>query len=761
MLCVDAATVTFDFSLGNRFEPRSLRLFALGAAICLAAIGAILTPSWSGQHLHAGAVSFFAAIWLGVAAAKQNRTWLGVLSAAGSPTIVGIWLTVKALIGDDTATRESTPLTTGLAIMGLLLIAATFLPRIYSTGQVTIDSFSLRTALDGVIIASAAFVLFWFSLDAPNINPKLVTFFTVAALVAGPPIARGAYGVRSDQIRALFAAVLLMGGVLSVVHNATGLAVIGHMLWCIGMAGQAWSLPVSDPQQPNAQRVFEKDNTLPSLLLLGAWGGAIALQSEKAHSLPVALLGIWTVVILATRMLITRVAENTILNQVHKLVYSDPLTGIGNRRALLERLSRGPGWVLTLDLDSFKSINDQFGHEAGDVVLVRFVNRISEVLPKEADFYRIGGDEFAIVTPKNMRNIKGLSREIVMCGSDPHHSQVSVSVGLAPFGEGDSPAGALRGSDIALQEAKRAGKNRAAVLDDEMLQERMRELAIASRLRSGGLDDLFLAYQPLVAMGWQGMPIIGVEALARWNDRELGTVPPGEFVPVAERQGMIPQLGLTVLRQALEQLRVWVNEGRPIQISINVSVLQLRDEQVVAQMERLLAVEPELAKWIIIEVTETVFTDDDRAVNALRQLRSLGLCTALDDFGTGASTLTRLRHLPIDILKIDRSLVMGAGTDESADAILDMVATLGRRMQMVLVAEGLEEAIATRRCAELGYAVGQGFIFSQPVPANVLPDFARLERPAMPRRPLVDKLWIQNGFTPNAANQKPPTPAAQ
>lgn len=713
--------------------------------------------------LYTAAVALVAAVWLGVVAYRACGAVLGVVSGAGAPLVLALWLASRGIVElGKFAMSDTTQHVASVA--GFVTISACFLPKIYRDQRVGVDAFSVRAAVEGIILATAVVMLVLpLSIDLDFAMPDIL-LFSVLTLVAASTFCRTSRDDRGQRMRGLLSLILCLGAALVLVSPTGPLYFFAWGLVNTGLLGQAWRLQVHEPHVPSSHRIFEPEMVFPSLAMLGCWAAQVTWINKDITSKLTMYLAVWSMLLLAMRLAVSRWSEHTVLRQVRNLVYTDPLTGVGNRRALLERLARGPGWVMSLDLDSFKSINDQFGHEAGDVVLKRFAGRINSVLPPHADFFRIAGDEFAVVLPSNVRNIKALSAELVRCGSDPHHSEVSVSVGLAPFRSTDTPAGALRGSDIALQEAKRLGKNRAAVLDDSMLTDRMRELAIASRLRSGGLDDIYVVYQPLVAMGWQNRPLIGVEALARWTDRELGAVPPGEFVPVAERQGMIPELGLTVLRQALEQLRVWMNEGRPIQISVNVSVLQLRDAQVVAQMERLLAVEPELAKWIIIEVTETVFTDDDRAVNALRQLRSLGLCTALDDFGTGASTLTRLRHLPIDVLKIDRSLVSGAGTDPSADAILDMVATLGRRMEMVLVAEGLEEELATQRCAELGYAVGQGYVFSPPVPANMLPNFALLERPAMPRRPLVDDLWTQAAMaergpgTDPRPQQQPPAP---
>lgn len=735
----------------------SVGTLARVVTIALAAVSTFLFTTQATFSFHVGATSLVVAIWLAMASRSRHGTALGMVSAAGPFFVTAIWFTGRGVtyaLDIKDASAHPSLLATSLAGVGIFLILAAQLPRHYSNGQVAVDIFSIRTALDGSVAAVSLSALYW--MFTQETQASLFIFVAVSAALAGPQLASVTHGKTADRIRGYLGIILFVGAMVTSAANGDGMMTVGHMLFAIGLAGQMWSLPEAEPQKPSAQRVFETENVFPMVFLFSGWVAGFAFFSELVSTWQMRAFGLLSLSLVIIRVVISKYSEKAIVGQVNTLVYTDPLTGIGNRRALLERLTNGPGWVMTLDLDSFKAINDQFGHEAGDMVLVRFVDRIRAILPMEGAFFRIGGDEFAVVVPQNTRNIKTLTRELVSCGPDPFHSQVSVSIGLAPFSATDSPAGALRGSDIALQEAKQAGKNRAAVLDDDMLADRMRELNISTRLRDGGLDDIYVVYQPLVAMGWPGKPTVGVEALARWNDRELGVIPPGEFVPIAERQGMIPELGLTVLRQALEQLRMWMNEGCPIQISINVSVLQLRDEKVVAQMERLLAVEPELAKWIILEVTETVFTDDDRAVGALRQLRSLGLCTALDDFGTGASTLTRLRHLPIDVMKIDRSLVMGAGTDASADAILDMVATLGRRMQMVLVAEGLEDDVATDRCQQLGYAVGQGYIFSQPVAANMLPPFAKLERPALPRRPLVDKLWMQNAFTATAQKQQKP-----
>lgn len=273
-----------------------------------------------------------------------------------------------------------------------------------------------------------------------------------------------------------------------------------------------------------------------------------------------------------------------------------------------------------------------------------------------------------------------------------------------------------------------------AILDEEMEHARVRELAVAERLRSDGLDRLRVHYQPIVALDIPGRPVVAVEALARWNDPVLGEVTPAEFIPIAEQSGMIGTLGLRVLQDALDRLERWHADGVRIQVTVNTSWAQLREPPVVAGIARALQRHPALLPWVVLEVTEGAFVTDDGAVSAVRELRRLGVSIAIDDFGIGSSSLTRLRRLPVDVLKVDRSLTLGVGVDPAADAVLESVVTLGGRLGMTIVVEGIEDEPTARAVEHLGLTLGQGYHFAMPGPAALVTSRQIAGVLAMPRR---------------------------
>lgn len=788
----DPRSVTFKLTLGNpdgmsvknatrqtkslrklTAHPRGQALIACGVMglISLAAVTKTL------QHWVIVLASVACAGLVAYAVWRRTKSGLGTALASIGPTIHALWhvAVVLGLMGTDTS--SSTALLTAATVVGAAIVfsSAVFVdtPKDQdSTNPVRIgvDNISLRWMLDGAVVAAAAITAHTFFAPVSSWRDggdphSTATFITLAAL-SGRPIAKLTRTDGLGRVGGILAVIGLVGVSFFQPHGEAGgtASYIGLVLTVVGIVAFAVIPAIESQKTRTKQRAYEIDTLLPAAGLLGVWMMVGLFSSKSVGSdIGVFLLSA-SMALQLLRLLVSWRISQDVTDEIDRMAFLDSLTGLPNRASLTEHLAEDNGWIMLFELDGFDQINDQFGHEAGDGVLLDMVDRIEAVLTDDARLYRVGGPQFAVTVPPSMQEARTLSRKVVRHGCDPSHSQVSVSLGLGPFGDGKTATQAMRGADIALQEAKRAGRNHTAILEDSMLTSRMRELQIAWRLRSGGLDDIFVAYQPMVALGWQGAPVIAVEALARWHDRELGAVSPAEFVPVAERQGMVPMLGLIVLRKALEQLRIWIDQGTPVQVSINVSALQLRDDFVVEEMQTLLAVEPELAKWIILEVSESLFSgEDDMAVKALQDLRSLGLCTAVDDLGAGSATLSRMKSMPVDVLKVDRSLIVGAGKDESSDAILDMVSKLARRLGTVLVAEGLEDNDTAEWVSQMGYAVGQGYLYSQPVPASLLPDFAPLDRPALPRRNTLEYIGDAEARERQANQQQQaaqePTPA--
>jgi diguanylate cyclase (GGDEF)-like protein len=475
-------------------------------------------------------------------------------------------------------------------------------------------------------------------------------------------------------------------------------------------------------QKPVVVRAGDERDQLGALAAhLAVWALTYLGLRDRLVSTVLVVLAIVCVATIFARVFLVRRSELHLVSRLRRMAFTDPLTGIGNRRSLAAALgSLGHGWLITLDLDGFKQVNDEHGHDAGDTVLCAVARKLGELTPPTAHLARIGGDEFAVALPGSADQAIACADRLVASARDPRYPTVTLSVGVAEIGA--DPATSLRDSDIALREAKRTGKNRVARLTPALLGRQLREVEVAARLRSG-MADVHLAYQPIVALNrHHGFPApVAVEALARWHDDLLGDVSPAEFIPICERHGLIGDLGLHVLSEGLRQLGAWHAAGLAHQLTVNVSWQQLRDPQIVAQMAALLARHPKLTGWLVLEVTESVFADDPQASAAVARLREQGVGIAVDDFGAGASTLTRLRNLPADILKIDRSLLDGVGVDPAADSILTLVHGLGDAMGMVVVAEGIEDADTARLIGELGFRYAQGHYFGVPGPAASLP----------------------------------------
>ncbi|TNM63230.1 EAL domain-containing protein [Streptomyces sp. NP160] len=420
--------------------------------------------------------------------------------------------------------------------------------------------------------------------------------------------------------------------------------------------------------------------------------------------------------------------------------FTDALTGLPNRalfrdrleQALRSRAARGPVKVMYLDLDGFKRVNDTLGHDAGDELLVAVAERLRNVLREGDTVARLGGDEFAVLLDEGVvldeatdlaqRLCDAVSRPFSVRGTEV---RVGTSTGLASSRiAGRSAEDLMKAADLAMYEAKAAGRGRFAVYHPVMQRQLAERVQLEADLRSAVEHGSFaVVYQPLVDMG--SGAVSGVEALVRWLHPERGVVVPADFIPLAESTGLIDAIGSFVLHEACLQVATWRAEvpgAETMRLSVNLSAHQLRDPELVASVVHALASSRLPASCLVLEVTESVFVgQDDAALQALDALRELGVRLAIDDFGTGYSSLSYLHRLPIDIIKIDKSFVDRLSSDGDTslvDAILSMAGTLG----MSTVAEGVEHEHQRATLAAQGCATGQGFHFSPPVEADVLPE---------------------------------------
>jgi len=417
------------------------------------------------------------------------------------------------------------------------------------------------------------------------------------------------------------------------------------------------------------------------------------------------------------------------------LAHNDALTGLVNRTqfrdSLQAMLADGvltPFAVVYIDLDSFKQINDQLGHTAGDVLLQTFGKRLLAGARRNDTVARLGGDEFALL----LREVEGeadvqsvLSRVLDLLAHPcelPERQvplRASFGVALAPR-DGRDIDTLMNRADLALYTAKHQGGGTYCFYHPALSEQGRRRALLEQALR-GALDrrELRLEYQPQIdANNWR---LSGFEALLRWRHPEHGDISPTEFVPIAESIGLMPTLGQWVLAEASREAANWPAH---LSISVNVSALQLRDERFLARvLEATSVIE---AARVELEVTESALLDDiTGAVAMLHQLRAHGFRVALDDFGTGYSALSYLRRFPFDVLKIDRSFVRDLTSDQEALVIVDTILAMSRALNMITVAEGVESAEEAEMLRARGCTVLQGFLVSAPMPASAVLSFAR------------------------------------
>lgn len=416
------------------------------------------------------------------------------------------------------------------------------------------------------------------------------------------------------------------------------------------------------------------------------------------------------------------------------LAFHDALTGLPNRVALEQTLhdalAHGRPALAMLDLDRFKLVNDSLGHHAGDQLLREVAERLSACVGPDGTLARLGGDEFVAILPTVDADVDAeLAAERLLAGLDaPFELEgrrfwVRGSIGLALAEPGQSANDLLANADAAVYSAKQRGRGRWVRFDQSLQDDATERLALEHDLRDAiGTDQLLLHYQPIVDA--RTGRLIGLEGLARWVHPTRGPVSPGAFIPVAEETGLIGELGDQVLDMGLADLARW-SSSRPdrndFRLSLNLSGRQLHDRDLVRRVGQLLATHGVDPGRLVLEVTETTLLDDD-AVGQIERLRRLGLQIAADDFGSGFTAIGRLARQPVDLLKVDMSLVRDAAVGGKAAAILASVGSLGRALGVHVVAEGVEEPAQYDAAVAAGCDLIQGYLFGRPVSAEEVAD---------------------------------------
>ncbi len=422
-------------------------------------------------------------------------------------------------------------------------------------------------------------------------------------------------------------------------------------------------------------------------------------------------------------------AENELKRQARR----DPLTGLPNRNLLTAALRRqctdgqdGHAALLLMDLDGFKDINDGLGHDVGDQLLVEIGHRLDRVTRADDLVARLGGDEFAVLLTRLpafhhaaaiAENLGGLVREPMRLGDVT--LEVGVSIGIAGCVSGDDPLAVLQRADVAMYRAKRQRTGHAVYGsgDDE---ERRNSVKVAAELRHAiDRGDLVVHYQPKIELS-TGL-VDSVEALVRWEHPTRGLLAPDEFIALAERTGLIRGLTARVLASALRQCATWRAEGLDLPVAVNLSPRVLGQTDLVSSVRQALLDAEVPAGRLTLEITESAFPENTRLLTrTLAQLGELGVRLSVDDFGTGWSSLSKLKELPVQELKIDRSFVFALADDATDHSIVRTILDLARSLSLTVVAEGVETEPVRDLLAELGCPLAQGYLFSHPVPGQEL-----------------------------------------
>ncbi|MGC8119831.1 putative bifunctional diguanylate cyclase/phosphodiesterase [Marinobacter sp. VGCF2001] len=438
----------------------------------------------------------------------------------------------------------------------------------------------------------------------------------------------------------------------------------------------------------------------------------------------------------------------------------DPLTGLPNRQWLEERLRTAQKKarrnhqslvVGYLDIDGFKQVNDQLGNDVGDEALRTIGDRLSKRLDAETIIARIGGDEFVLIlegdySEQDYRQILSMISDPITIRNKP--MILTASLGIARYPEDDTDAeGLIRHADYAMSAAKERGRNQFAVFDPGQYawqnERRFQLIEIARALEN---NEFELHFQPQLRMA--DSEICGFEALIRWNHPEKGLIPPGQFLPTVEQSHLEIPLGDWVLRNAVRQMDEWRQAGEALPVCINISANHLTDsafvEKISACLERYPSVDPQK---ITLEVLEsTALEDTHSAANALAQCRALGLQVALDDFGTGFSSLTYLRNLPIDMIKIDQSFIRDIVSDNNDRAIVESIIFIAQRFRHTVLAEGVETLEHATALRDMGCGLIQGYGIARPMPADRVPEWLNDWRNSRRHQPNVSDLRSNNGF---------------
>lgn len=665
-----------------------------------------------------------------------------------------------------------------LAGMGLVAVALLWLVRGRVPGG---DRAGL---LDALIVAVGFGMVSWVFLMAPIVADTTQSFGEIAVALAYPMLDILLLGVMVRLLLApgqrVTAMQFLIGAVVAFLvadypyaflalqgTYQTGQLVDGG--WLLGAAfwGASALHPsmrhVADPVEPGEagfslwRLVLLAAASLmaPAVLVIeGMTGARIDIPVIAAGCIVLFLLVIarlsGVVSDLRTTLQLRRILEN----ELERRALHDPLTGLANRVLFRDRLEhaldrrRPTVAVLFLDLDDFKTVNDTAGHGAGDAVLCSVAETLRLTVRPADTVARLGGDEFAVLLDETAdvyeaglvagRLISALQTPVSVAG---HRHSIGVSIGISLGTSSSATADEMmREADIAMYVAKGKGKGRFTVFEAATHEGVVRGMELRGDMDEAIRHEQFeLYYQPVLHLATGA--VVGVEALVRWRHPTRGLLLPAEFIPLAEMTGAIVPLGRWILTQACREVARWAKEGESAAadrfMCVNLSALQLMQPGFGDLVAELLVSYGLAPRQLLLELTETSRLDQEAARANLVQLRELGTRLAIDDFGTGYASLSQLSRIPFDMLKIERSFVARLSPGSRAESLLWGVIDLARRLEISVVAEGIETKQQHARLREMGCAYGQGFLFARPMPAAKLRRYLRPapapSAPPMPR----------------------------
>ncbi|WP_239075504.1 putative bifunctional diguanylate cyclase/phosphodiesterase [Planosporangium flavigriseum] len=656
-----------------------------------------------------------------------------------------------AVSGASAPTRLGGEVAAGSAMSTLLiLIGVLGVIGVVSSGRAL-----LSHVLDGLVIGASLFYAGWTLVVEPLHrhyvgDPVPLRLQAACAVVAGPilvgVVAMGvlaAAGFKSPSVRRLClvaAAPCLMASVLPAAvffgsRVLTAVAAVGYACGALALALTVRTAPVL--RRP-ADRSYDGLVVSLGLVVLAAFGCVFRLLflDGTIDQISVATATVIGGALAAQQALarvdLRRTTDRLASSEAHfrEMAHTDALTGLANRRQLLTTLQEEvpggqPCVLLAIDLDGFKNINDTRGHDVGDAALVEVAGRLrSNVRPGDLAV-RLGGDEFAVLMRAPASEATAVAERLLSVLCRPYEVDgasmfLTASIGLADRSTADTIEGLMRNADVALRFAKQRGKQRVEqydLADDRFLRRRTElEHELRGAVERG---ELMLVYQPVVHL--PDGRVTAAETLLRWHHPRLGAVPPDEFIPLAEEAGLIHRLGEFVLHEACHQLSRWIADGHELYLTVNVSPRELHAPEYVTRVAEVLRRHRVPPERLVLEVTEhAVAQDVQQLVERLTALRAAGVRVALDDFGSGYSSLGQLRTLPVDILKIDRTLIAPPGDSavRFAPPLADVVVQLGNRLGLDVVAEGITEVEQRRILEEAGCRFAQGDLFGRAMPAE-------------------------------------------